>query len=155
MKEQIVLKKVKQKEIDTSINDILSRIRYMEPFIYKLGNAYYYLGANICHECNDEEVARYDRYLDALKALDVCNYHIERKDSKNLATVVRDIMDVPNSAEPETCDSKWRFKMATKMESLNSQELQDVRRQLMDLDRAFKYIAGSYCVDKPCKQMYL
>lgn len=143
-----ILQEDKLEKANASINDILSRIRYMKPFIYKLSNTYCYLGANTCHECNDEEVARYSRYLAELNALDACRYHIECNDSKNLGSAVHDIMDVQDLEEYRTQDSRWRLKIAIKMESLSREELQDVERQLENLDRAFKYIAGSYCVDK-------
>lgn len=129
-----------------AINDILSRLRYMKPFIYKLADEYFYLGANVCHKCNAEEVIKYEIYLSELEKLDAYSYHVECRDSKLLDEAVRNIMDIPSLEDSSDC--KWRLKMVTKIESLSPMALQDVGQQLRSLDRAFKYISGSYCIDK-------
>lgn len=108
---------------------IVRELSYSYPFVYRIGEQYYYVGMTVFRKCTQEEIDEYKRYSKEMeKYADVDKYNIPETVGE-LAESLAKLMNLENSEYDDRNAGRARRELETLLEQQSKAVLAEIVEQ--------------------------
>ena len=124
--------------------DIIRNLRYSKPFIYQIGEKYFYLGAGVCCECDELEKSIFYKYRKALKHIEDIQFNLRKSNVKAVIRYYDEIMKSPKTAYDPSKEILARVRMENLLGTIGKLETEQVIKQYEDMINVLNYKDGTF-----------
>lgn len=126
-------------------------IKYKKPYIYKINDEYYYLGAGVFKKCNDEEISLYEDFTKELNIVKGIEYK-KKEDFVKFNEYYERIVNRGDFVFNDEAVAKAINNLASLLKYLNEDEMESLYKQNDDFELACK-LYGKYQSIPPRKRV--
>lgn len=130
--------------------EIIKNIRKSKPFIYQIGEKFFYLGAGVCCECDESEKKVFLKYLKELKYLEKIKCNLRKSDVKKIIGYYDEIMKSPKTVYDPSNESFARRKIENLLGNVSELEIKQVAKQHKEMITVLDYKDGAFYRHNNC-----
>lgn len=130
--------------------EIIKNIQKSKPFIYQIGEKYFYLGAGVCCECDESEKKVFLKYRKELKYLEKIKCNLRKSDVKKIIGYYDEIIKSPKTVYDPSNESLARRKIENLLGNVSELEIKQVGKQYKEMIKVLDYKDGAFYRDHNC-----